>query len=201
MAKQQLKYVTEKDEPKCVHYFERHFVHLSFWFDWLLLKANMYRNIPYLRKELECSEPIAKKVIWNAYIAASTGDEDSPVMDAFEGLLHQIPPEELPLYLAHTTIGSNINDGVSEKKSIKEYKEWLQEDPENPIFGNYILLEDFSVVPVPKKPKKPQKKADRTPKKSTSKTSTPKTSTKAQKDTPTRKTKAEPKKPTPKKKK
>ena len=193
MGKQRLKYVTEKDEPKCVHYFERHFVHLSFWFDWILLKANMYRNIPYLKKELDCSDPIAKKVIWNAYIAASTGDEDSPVMEAFEGLLQHIPPEELPLYLAHTTIGSNINDGISEKKSIKEYKEWLQEDPENPIFGNYILLEDFSVVPVPKKPKK---KADRTPK-----TSTPKTSTKAQKDTPTKQTKAESKKPTPKKKK
>lgn len=155
MAKQKHPYApykTARLEPKYVKYWEKHFVKCSFWLDWIVFKITVYDHISevkeYLLEENKISTTKeAKSIIWNAVIAAYEGEDDrNPIMKSYRKFIDVIDDSEMMLFLAHLQIGNSIHQGLSEAKARKEYLEWLQEDPENPVWGEYALTNDFQII-------------------------------------------------------
>ncbi len=88
----------------------------------------------------------ARMVVWNAYCAAVQGERSSPLFSDFQDLIEVISEEELPLFLVHKSIGCDIHRGKTEEQARQAVVDWLKEDPQNGIFGNYRLTPEFVVL-------------------------------------------------------
>ena len=141
------RYKTPRYEQKCVKYWDRSFRTLSFWCDWTSAKVMLETHLDEIMSEMACSKNEAREIVWGAFIAASHED-DSPVDYIFQDLVIEIPEAEIPLFLCHLGIGSDIFFGHTEKEARLIYKDWMDDDPNNPIFGEYRLTKTFKVVPL-----------------------------------------------------
>lgn len=145
-------YKTKRSEPKCVKYWEKHFVKCSFWLDWIVFKEAAYYHVDevktYLTEEnMRSTVKEAKNIIWNAVISAYEGDnENNPLTGEYREFIDTIEDSEMMIFLAHLQIGSSIHQGLSEAKARKEYLEWLKEDKNNPVWGNYALTSNFQII-------------------------------------------------------
>ena len=140
-------YITPRNHPKYVKFWDRKFQELSFWPDWIRLKRSIEDEIPFIQEDMECNKNHAIKIAWETYCDITEGDEDELFSDDYHHLINSISVEELPLYVAYTSIGTDMQRGLTEKQAIAEYIEWLHEDTEHRIFGDFVLLDDFTVIP------------------------------------------------------
>ncbi len=134
--------------PMCVRYWDRQFANLGFIHQWDALKQIVNEQLPIIRHEFECSHRESLEIAWETYIDASNGEVDNPFQQVYIQLVQSLSEAELPLYLCHTSIGSDIHLGLSESDAIAQYQQWLQDDPEHPIFGQWALTQTLQVIPI-----------------------------------------------------
>ena len=133
----------------CVKYWNEQFQDLCFWDDFVILKRAIEKRAYKLILKDDISPQEAVQLSWISYIDAVLGAESS-VITEYTLLVQHISDAELPLYLAHTTIGTDIFDGASEQDAQQQYLTWLTDNPKNPIFGEYLLRQDFTVARRPR---------------------------------------------------
>ena len=148
MNHQYTKYKTPKDQPQSVKYWDKIYRKSDFWFSWVALKAVAESFLPDIMEECECDATEARRIVWSAYIAATEGDEESPMWDACGDLAMDLTDYGFALYTSHLTIGSNMHEGLSEKEAKRQYVEWLRESPKNPIYGKFKITESLEIVPL-----------------------------------------------------
>lgn len=139
--------IAQRFQPVCLRYWDRQFVSLKFWPHWVHLKNSVHKYLPFIRSEAHCSHQAAMVFAWRTYLDVTNGDEDNPFLDDYLKLVRAIQPSELPLYLCHTSIGSDMLDGHSESEARQLYQDWLAADPDNPIFEDWALSSDLRVIP------------------------------------------------------
>ena len=121
---------------------------MHLWTDWLTLKERVVSEYRFIQHHLECTHRQAKKMAWMTYIESTGGKQDNPFLVAHMTFVQSISDIELPLFLCHLCIGTDIQNGHSEKHAIELYKDWLNEDPENPVFGDWALTSELRIVPL-----------------------------------------------------
>ena len=141
------RYKTPRYEQQCVKYWDRSFRTLSFWCDWTITKVMVDTPLDDIMFAMECRKKEAREIVWGAFIAASHED-DSPVESIYQDLIASISEAEMPLFLCHLGIGSDMFFGHTEKEARQLYKDWLDDDPDNGVFGQYRLTKTFKVVPL-----------------------------------------------------
>ena len=140
--------LAQRFDPPCVRYWDRKFRTMHMWQSWMDLKQEVVRYFPFVQNHLQCSHRIAKERTWLTYIDSTEGDPESPFFEAHQHLIRQIQPVELPLFLCHLCIGTDIQRGVGELTARQNYQNWLLEDPDNPVFGDWVLTSDLKVIPI-----------------------------------------------------
>lgn len=141
-------YKTPKNAPKCVKYWDKRFKSKPYSFDWQLMRSIVEAKIEEISKELKISIKKSRTVAWNAYCAAIEGDEENPLWEAYQDFLEVIEDEELPEFVMRQTIGSDLHAGHTERAAKTAFIEWLKEDPDNGIFGEYLLKLDLTTVKI-----------------------------------------------------
>ena len=109
------RYKTQRYEQKCVEYWGRSFRMLSFWCDWTSAKVMLETHLDEIMSEMACSKNEALEIVWRAFIASSQ-EANSPVDSIFQNLVIEIPEAEMPLFLCHLGIGTDIHFGYTEKR-------------------------------------------------------------------------------------
>ena len=143
--------LAQRFDPPCLRYWERRFRTLHMWPHWLKLRSVVEEQYRIAQHHLECSFREAKVATWLTYIEVTTAKDDSlenPFYDAHIDLVCSIRDIEMPLFLCHLSIGTDIQRGCSEREALELYQHWLQESPTNPIFGDWGLTNELRVVPV-----------------------------------------------------
>ena len=133
-------------QPRCVCYWDRQFLPYLFWKQWLNLKHTIQNHTADIQAQLECNYRDALDVAWSTYIDVTGGEQDNPFIDEYVQLIRSIEPHELPLYLCHTSIGTDIQNGYSEQEALSIYINWLNDDVDNPIFGDWALTNNLTVM-------------------------------------------------------
>ncbi len=139
--------IAQRFQPVCLRYWDRQFIRLNFWPHWVQLKHTVHKYLPLIRAKAHCSHREAMVFAWRTYLDVTNGDEENPFVDDYLRLVRAIDPAELPLYLCHTSIGSDMLDGHSETEAHQLYLDWLAEDGDNPIFDDWALTLDLRVIP------------------------------------------------------
>lgn len=142
------KYNTTKNDPNYVQYWESHFQKMDLWYDWIILKAAMYTHLGDAIEECNVSMFEAKEILWRAYVAATTNNMNSPFCALYQNFVDNISEAEVPLFVAHTTIGISMLNGMTQEEAIAHYQSWLVADPNNARFGEYFITEQLAVLPV-----------------------------------------------------
>lgn len=140
--------LTQRFAPPCVRYWEKKFHPMHMWQHWLELKQTVARHIPFVQEYLQCNYRTAKERTWLTYIDSTEGDLDAPFFEAHQHLVRQIHAVELPLFLCHLSIGTDIQRGSSEIEAKHNYQHWLSEEPDNAIFGDWVLTSELTVIPL-----------------------------------------------------
>ena len=154
------KYKTNPQQPKCVKYWDRVFLNSSIWVHWIVFKEIAEAYLPSIQEDFDCNLRTARSILWNNFIDATCGDQDSPLWDDSGDLFRALTERELAEYMMHLSIGSDINDGMTEKAAIQEYINWLEADPEeNGTYEGYRVTTALEIVPVKKGPRKRRRKA------------------------------------------
>ena len=139
--------LSSRFQPVYVRYWERQFSPHLFWEQWLSLKQTILLHTIDIQSELGCQYREALEVVWSTYIEVTGGEKDNPFVDDYITLIQSITSRELPLYLCHTCIGTDIQNGHSEEEARSIYIDWLNDDVDNPIFGDWALTNDLTVIP------------------------------------------------------
>ena len=139
--------LTNRFQPTYVRYWDRAFFSYVFWEEWLTLKQTILLHTIDIQAELGCQYREALDVVWSTYIDVTGGEKDNPFIDDYITLIQSITPRELPLYLCHTCIGTDIQNGNSEDEALSIYIDWLNDDVDNPIFGDWALTNNLTVIP------------------------------------------------------
>ena len=82
------------------------------------------------------------------FIESTGGEQDNHFLDVLTNFVRTISAIELPLFLCYLCIGTDIQNGHSEEEAIQLYKNWLDEEPENPIFGDWAITCELRIVPL-----------------------------------------------------
>ena len=139
-------YKTPRHLPRCVKYWDKVFKEKSYFHHWRVMHAVVESTIDEVVDDLELPKRKARSVVWNAYCAAVQGDKESPFFDHLQDLIEVINEKEMPLFIAHSSIGCDIHLGMTELEAREAIVEWLNEDPENGIFGAYRLTSQLTVI-------------------------------------------------------
>ena len=134
--------------PQHVRYWNRMFRRLAFWLEWKMMIRIVESKISEVRAEIQCNHRSALELVWSAYVQAAGGEEENPFQEAYTAFMDALPGDQLPLFICHTGIGLDIAEGHTELEAIALFRSWLEEDEENPIFGEYIITENFEVLPL-----------------------------------------------------
>ena len=146
MSRQQ-KYRSKRGTPACVKIWDRAFRHSTYCLNWLITQGEVYSHIPEIQTQTGLSEKEATVLAWNAYCAAAVGATDSPLLSAYEDLLVAVPVSELPLFIYWTSLGVDVNKGLTQQQAQNSFIEWLEADEGNGLFdGGYRLLPSLTVV-------------------------------------------------------
>ena len=121
---------------------------MHLWADWIDLKTRIEAEYRFVQHHLECTHRQAKKMAWMTYIESTGGEQDNPFLYAHMKFVQSISDIELPLFLCHLCIGTDIQNGHTEAIAIQLYKDWLDEDPSNPVFGDWALTKELRIVPL-----------------------------------------------------
>ena len=143
---QYTKYKSERNNPKCVQYWDSVFQKSNFWFDWVLLKAEVHSFLPEVMEEFMCTEKQGLQILWEDYIEATCGEEDTPMWDVSGDFIRILSEYDMAFYLIHLSIGSDIQDGFTEKQGRKRYIEWLKESKKNGVYGKYRVNTKLEIV-------------------------------------------------------
>ena len=138
--------IASRFDPPCLRYWDRKFKTMHLWPKWLRLKERVETEYRFIQHHLECNYRQAKQMAWMTYIESTSGEQDNPFMDTHTNFVRTISDIELPLFLCHLCVGTDIQNGHSEQEAIQLYKNWLDEDPENPIFGDWALTKELRIV-------------------------------------------------------
>jgi hypothetical protein len=140
-------YKIKQSEFAMIKYIERNLLGTQLWFDWIVLKAMMLSCTAIVVERTGVTARRAHHMIWNAFVATIEGDTRSPVMHEVQMIVHSIPSDLRPIFIARTMIAADIHKGSSEKKAEGKFQEWLHQD-DNAIFGDVRLLPSFSTEPI-----------------------------------------------------
>ena len=146
MSKKYTKYKTPQNQSKAVKYWDKVYHGSDFWFDWIALKTTAEYHAKEIQEEEGLSLKEAREIVWNAYIDATEGNEDSPMWIAYEDFCMSLSDIGFAIYTPHLTIGTNIHYGHSEKKAKKMFVDWLRKSPKNPVYGLYRINEDLEIL-------------------------------------------------------
>ena len=138
--------IARRFQPVCLRYWDRQFVHLKFWPHWIQLKNTVHKYLPLIRSKAHCSHQEAMVFAWRTYLDVTNGEAENPFIEDYLQLIRTLEPAELPLYLCHTSIGSDMLDGHSESEAHQLYLDWLKEDEDNPIFDDWALTSELTVI-------------------------------------------------------
>lgn len=138
------KYRTSSDQPKCVKYWDKVYKNEEFWFDWMVLKTSVEAYVKEIMEENDYKIKEARDIAWHAYIAATMGDEDSRMDDAYSEFCICLNDRTIAIYTPHLTIGSEIHFGNTKKEAMSLYVEWLKTD--DGLYGDYYVNEDLSLT-------------------------------------------------------
>lgn len=142
------KKIASRFTPQHVRYWNRKFCRLAFWNEWETMIDFVESKIPEVRAEIQCNHRSALELVWSAYAQAAGGEEENPFQEAYTVFMESLPGDQLPLFICHTGIGLDIAEGHTEHEAISLFRTWLEEDEENPVFGEYIITENFEVFPL-----------------------------------------------------
>lgn len=142
------KIIASRFDPPCLRYWDRKFQAMHLWRHWLDVRARVEGEYRFIQHHLECTHRQAKKMAWMTYIESTGGEQDNPFFQVHTKFVQRISDIELPLFLCHLSIGTDIQNGHSEGDAIHLYKTWLEEDPANPIFGEWALTSELQIVPL-----------------------------------------------------
>ena len=142
------KIIASKFDPPCLRYWDRKFRTMHLWTTWIELKERIAAEYRFIQHHLECTHRQAKNMAWMTYIESTSGKQDNPFLNAHMKFVRGISDIELPLFLCHLCIGTDIQNGHSEMEAIQLYKNWLNENPENPVFGDWALTPELRIVPI-----------------------------------------------------
>ena len=140
--------ITTRFDPPCLRYWDRMFKTMALWSRWLPLKERVKSEYRFIQHHLECSYREAKQMAWMTYIESTSGEQNNPFADVHTNFIRNVSDIELPLFLCYLCIGTNIQNGHSEEEAIQLYKKWLDEEPENPIFGEWAVTQELKIVPL-----------------------------------------------------
>lgn len=135
-----------QNDPSYMRYWKKKFSKMDIWFDFNAWVATVHHHLPAIMEQAEVGAKEAMDIAWFEAMKAYTGEEDSILWGDYCKFLKTQPDEEICLFLAHYCIGFDIMFGKSERQAVKEYKEWMKEDIENPIYCDVALTLDFKVV-------------------------------------------------------
>jgi hypothetical protein len=144
------RYVTPSTEPDCVKYWDRELAGTSLWIDWTLLKSMMKTQIPDVQAELGGTKREAVDVLWSAFIEATCGDRQSPCHSLYRNFVKSMDSYGFAFWTPRLTIGSEIHDGFTEKQALQRFANWLADDPQNPIYGNYRVSANLEITEIKK---------------------------------------------------
>ncbi len=140
------KYVTPISAPSCVQYWERELYQTPLWLDWTVLKTVVESSIPEVMESLSIACDEATKVLWDAFIEATCGDQQSPCHSAYRNFMRSMDEYHFAYWIPRLTIGSDIHDGFTEGAARQRYANWLEDDPKNSIFGKYRVLPNLKII-------------------------------------------------------
>ena len=140
--------IASRFDPPCLRYWDRKFRTMHLWTTWIELKGRITAEYRFIQHHLECTHRQAKNMAWMTYIESTGGEQDNPFMNAHMKFVQSISDIELPLFLCHLCIGTDIQNGHSAMEALQLYKNWLDEDPENPVFGDWALTPELRIVPL-----------------------------------------------------
>lgn len=141
-------YKTPEHEPQCVHFWERELINTPLWFNWIILKTHLNAEKCRLIQSESCTYEEASDLIWFDFIEATCGVKNSIARKLYSQFLRKIDGYHFAYWIPRLTIGSDIFDGFSEQQARKRYGKWLDDDPENPIFGQYRVTKSLRIVPL-----------------------------------------------------
>jgi hypothetical protein len=141
-----IQYTTPEDAPSCVQYWEKELSSTTLWFDWIVLKTVVESEIPNVMNALSCDKNEATQTVWTSFIEATCGDKQSSCYRAYKDFMRRVDEYHFAYWTPRLTIGSDLHDGYSLDKAKQRYANWLNEKPENPIFGRYVVKPDLSIV-------------------------------------------------------
>jgi len=146
------KWNTPSQEPIYVHYWDKIYQKTDIWFHWIAFKGAAESFLPEIMEDFACNLKEAKEILWESYIDATCGDEESPLWDASGDLLRALSEKDFTFFMIHLAIGTNIYEGNNLEEATQIYVDWLNEDQkENGRYGKYRVTTDLEIIPVPKK--------------------------------------------------
>ena len=145
------KYITPKEDPPCVQYWDREFSASPLWMDWTMLKTMVKTLVPDIQSDLNVGLIEANHVLWTAFVEATCGDVTSPCHDAYVDFMTGMSDYNFAYWLPRLTIGSDIHDGMSEANAMKKFGKWLKAHPSHPIFGRYKVHPNLDITKIPKR--------------------------------------------------
>ena len=140
-------YKIKQSEFAMIKYIERNLLGTQLWFDWIVLKAMMLSCTTIVVERTGVTARRAHHMIWNAFVATVEGDTRSPVMHEVQMILHSIPSDQRPIFIARTMIAADIHKGNTVKVAESNFQEWLKRD-DNAIFGEVRLLPNLRTEPI-----------------------------------------------------
>ena len=138
-------YKTNRQAMKCVKYWDKVFRETGLFFDWQVTCASVEYHIPLIQKELGLRKRDARNLVWSAYCDAVTGNVESPFFEEYDQFCASVTEDLIPFFSLVKCIGVDIHGGYTERQAEQEFKNWLSEDPQNGIFGNFQITADLSI--------------------------------------------------------
>lgn len=132
---------------KSIAYLNTNFQTMELWFQWIILKNILDNQIDALKKSSHCSKKEATITIWTMFLDINFNQAQTFLLQDVLDFIVSMRDEELPLYVLHLHIAQAIHEGKTEQEAIAEYRLFLLQDPENAIFENYAITQDFRVIP------------------------------------------------------
>ena len=110
------------------------------------VESQVEQFVPEIMVETESSEVEAHQIAWRAFIEAIRGDDDTPMWEiSFYSLVSEY---NMANYMIHLSVGSDVEDGFTVEEGVQRYIDWLEEERDNGVYGEYKVTSSFMIVSV-----------------------------------------------------
>lgn len=132
-------------QPRAVIYLDEVFRTQHFWHDWVVTKTMMEIEAKACKKARECSLEEARIYVWTQFVQRIQ-DETTNIGRISKDSRKALKRIDIPNYFCHLTIAKWMLAGKRKTEAVKEFKKWLDEDPNNGVVYEMKLNSDFTVT-------------------------------------------------------